>query len=95
MYTLVRHNLWTVGAFPQFHRGLEPMRVGPNAAALVHYNGGVLLFSLTEAWDAAEGFMYRDGDSTAPPNPEGRFMELPLLRHQIFVPEFSGDLIAA
>lgn len=95
MYTLVRHNLWAVGAFPQFHRGLEPIRVGPNVSALVHRSRGVLLFSLEEAWDAAEGFMYRDGDSTVPANPQGIFMELPVLRHQLFVPEFSGDLIAA
>lgn len=95
MYTLVRHNLWTIGAFPQFRRGLEPLRVGRNAACLVHYRGGVLLYSLPEAWDAAEGFMYPSGNSTIPADPRGGFMDVPVLRHQLFVPEFSGDLIAA
>lgn len=95
MYTLVRHNLWTVGAFPQFRRALEPLRIGREAAGLVHYSGGVLLFSLPEAWDAAEGFMYGDGSSRVPADPYGDFVDVPLLRHQLFVPEFSGDLIAA
>lgn len=95
MYTLVRHNLWTVEQFPRFHRGLEPMFVGPVRARIVFESGGVLFDSYDEAWDAAEGFMYPTGDMTVPANPFGSFQEILPLRQPLFVPEFSGDLIAA
>lgn len=95
MFTLVRHNLWTVSAFPLFQRGLEPLPVGPRMAALIAQLGGVVLRSPDEAWDAAEGFMYPSGDTTRPPDPHGNFLELPTLGRLLFLPEFSGDLIAA
>lgn len=95
MYTLVRHNLWTIEQFPRFRRGLEPLAVGPVGARLVLNNHGVLFPSYDEAWDAAEGFMYPTGDMTVPANPLGAFKEIFFLRQPLFVPEFSGDLIAA
>lgn len=95
MYTLVRHNLWTIRQFPRFYRGLEPMGVGPVGARFVLENGGSLFSSYDEAWDAAEGFMYPTGDTTIPANPLGEFREIFFLRQPLFVPEFSGDLIAA
>lgn len=94
MYTLVRHNLWTVERFPLFFRGIEPLAVGPLAGRLVIRSGGVLFSCYDEAWDAAEGFMYPMGDMTVPANPSGSFEEFPFLRQPLFVPEFSGDLIA-
>lgn len=95
MYTLVRHNLWTINLFPQFHRGLEPLAVGPLTARAIRNHGGVLFGSLEDAWDGAEGFMYPAGDTKIPANPEGEFKEVFFLRQQLFVPEFSGELIAA
>lgn len=95
MFTLVRHNLWTVPQFPLFRRGLEPLAIGPGMAALIGQLGGVVLTSPEEAWDAAEGFMYPSGDTTRPADPSGSFLELPLLGRALFVPRFSGDLIAA
>lgn len=95
MYTLVRHNLWTIEQYPRFYRGLEPMFVGPAGVQTVLRNGGVLFPSYDEAWDAAEGFMYPAGDMTVPANPFGSFQEILSLRQPLFVPEFSGDLIAA
>lgn len=95
MYTLVRHNLWATSYFPQFRNGLEPLRVGEVGSRLVQCYGGVLLPSLDSAWDAAEGFTFRSGTSQVPVEPDGQFREVPYLRRQLFVPEFSGDLIAA
>lgn len=95
MFTLVRHNLWTTECFPRFFRGLEPMPVGPIASGLIMRNGGILFHSYDEAWDAAEGFMYPAGDTTVPADPSGIFRELFFLRQPLFVPVFSGDLIAA
>lgn len=95
MYTLVRHNLWTVERFPLFHRGLEPLAIGPATARIVLASDGVLFSSYDEAWDAAEGFMYPTGDTRIPANPVGAFKEIFILRQPLFVPEFSGDLIAA
>jgi hypothetical protein len=95
VYTLVRHNLWTIRQFPRFYRGLEPMAVGPVGAQIVRENGGVLFPTPEEAWDAAEGFMYPTGDTTVPASPSGIFKEIFFLRQPLFVPEFSGDLIAA
>lgn len=95
MYTLVRHNLWTIEQFPRFRNGLEPLAVGPIGAKIVRENGGVLFTSYDEAWDAAEGFMYPTGDTTVPASPSGIFKEIFFLRQPLFVPEFSGDLIAA
>lgn len=95
MYTLVRHNLWTIEMFPRFRRGLEPMRIGPVTARSVLDHGGVLFPTADDAWDAAEGFMYPSGDSTVPADPSGDFKDLFFLRQPLFVPAFSGDLIAA
>lgn len=95
MYTLVRHNLWTTRCFPRFYRGLEPLFVGPIAARRVCKEGGVLFGTPEEAWDAAEGFMYPTGDTTVPADPAGSFKDIFFLRQPLFVPEFSGDLIAA
>lgn len=95
MYTLVRHNLWTVERFPKFFRGLEPLFVAPARRQIILDCGGVLFASYDEAWDAAEGFMYPTGDMTVPANPFGTFREILSLRQPLFVPEFSGDLIAA
>ncbi|AXH66387.1 hypothetical protein SEA_SATIS_238 [Streptomyces phage Satis] len=95
MYTLVRHNMWTIEQFPQFHRGLEPLLVGTFTAQRIRQYGGVLFSSEDEAWDAAEGFMYPTGDKKVPANPNGSFADVFFLRHQLFVPVFSGDLIAA
>jgi hypothetical protein len=95
VFTLVRHNLWTARDLPLFEHGLEPMFIGPWTAEAVRRLGGVLFYSLDTAWDAAEGFMYPDGDTRRPPSPAGRFRELPFLRLPLFVPEFSGDLLAA
>lgn len=95
MYTLVRHNLWTVDRFPRFFRGLEPLAVGPTTAQSVLRSGGVLFRSWDEAWDAAEGFMYPAGDTTVAADPSGTFVNLFYLRQPLFVPEFTGDLIAA
>jgi hypothetical protein len=95
MYTLVRHNLWAINMFPQFRRGLEPLAVGISAAVKIQQYGGVLFGTLEEAWDAAEGFMYPTGDTLVPADPSGSFREIFFLRHQLFVPEFSGDLIPA
>lgn len=95
MYTLVRHNLWTIEGFPLFRRGLEPLAIGPTTARAVRIHGGVLFTSYDEAWDAAEGFMYPTGDTRIPANPLGSFKEILFLRQPLFVPEFSGDLIAA
>ncbi len=93
MYTLVRHNLWTVGAFPLFRRGLEPLRVGQVTADAVLRRGGLLFATLDEAWDAAEGFMYPTGGTA--PDPSGGFTQIFFLRQPLFIPEFSGDLLAA
>ena len=95
MYTLVRHNLWTVEYFPRFRRGIEPHYVRPAVAARVAESGGVLFTSYDEAWDAAEGFMYPAGDTTVMADPSGSFQDILFLRQPLFVPEFSGDLIAA
>lgn len=96
LFTLVRHSMWTASRqFPLYWRGLEPLAVGPHMATLVAQLGGVVLHSLEDAWDAAEGFMYPDGDTTRTADPEGNFKELPFLKLPLFVPEFSGDLIAA
>jgi len=95
MYTLVRHNLWTIECFPLFRRGLEPLLISQMAARRVREEGGVLFSTPEEAWDAAEGFMYPTGDMTAPANPVGSFKDIFFLRQPLFVPEFSGDLIAA
>jgi len=95
VYTLVRHNLWTIEQYPRFRRGLEPMFVGSVRQRIVRESGGVLFDSYDEAWDAAEGFMYPTGDTTVPANPSGSFQEILSLRQPLFVPEFSGDLIAA
>ena len=95
MFTLVRHNMWTIDRFPRFHRGLEPLEVGLAEAMLARYLGGVLLRTETEAWDAAEGFMYPDGDMTLMAHPSGSFLETPVFRQPLFIPQFSGDLIAA
>lgn len=95
MFTLVRHNMWTVSEFPQFRRGLQPLAIGPTTALSVRRLGGVLFRTEGEAWDAAEGFMYPLGDTTVPANPSGSFLEIFYLRQPLFVPEFSGDLIAA
>lgn len=95
MFTLVRHNLWTAPQFPLFRRGLEPRAINPETADLIGRLGGVVLNSLDEAWDAAEGFMYPSGDMTRPADPAGIFRELPFLRLPLFVPAFSEDLIAA
>jgi hypothetical protein len=94
-FTLVRHNMWTVSHFPLFRRGLEPIAVDARGAALVKYFGGVLFFSREDALDAAEGFMYPAGDMARPADPRGDFVELPFLKLPLFIPEFSGDLIAA
>lgn len=94
-YTLVRHNLWTARDLPLFIRGLEPCRVGPKTAEAIRLAGGVVFGTEEEAWDAAEGFMYPTGDTKRPANPEGTFHPLPFLRLPLFVPEFSGDLLAA
>lgn len=95
MFTLVRHNLWTTPQFPLFRRGLEPLYIGPGMTDLIGRLGGVVLDSLDEAWDAAEGFMYPSGDTTRPADPSGSFRDLPFLQLPLFVPVFSGDLIAA
>lgn len=95
LFTLVRHNLYTARELPLFVRGLEPMLVGPRVAEVVRILGGVLFETLEEAWDAAEGFMYPTGDTSRPANPCGDFRDLPFLRLPLFVPEFSGDLLAA
>ncbi len=95
MFTLVRHNLWTIERFPRFFRGLEPLAVGPTTARAVLRHGGVLFASYDRAWDAAEGFMYPTGDTAIPADPSGTFKELFFLRQPLFVPVFSGDLIAA
>lgn len=95
MYTLVRHNLWTIEQFPRFRNGLEPLPVGPLTAVRVREEGGVLFSSLEGAWDAAEGFMYPTGDTTVPASPGGSFRDIFILRQPLFIPEFSGDLIAA
>jgi hypothetical protein len=95
MYTLVRHNMWTVNAFPRFRNGLEPVRISPLTALLVEAAGGVLLPDEPSAWDAAEGFMYPDGTSVMPPRPDGIFLHFPILHLPLFVPGFSEDLIAA
>lgn len=95
MYTLVRHNLWTIERFPLFRNGLEPLFVGPVTARSVVRYGGVLFATQDQAWDAAEGFMYPTGDTTVPANPTGAFKDLFFLRQPLFVPVFSGDLIAA
>jgi hypothetical protein len=87
--------MWTIEQFPRFRRGLEPLFVGSMTAQRIRQNGGVLFFTENEAWDAAEGFMYPTGDKKVPPNPSGSFAEVFFLRHQLFVPVFSGDLIAA
>jgi hypothetical protein len=94
-YTLVRHNLWTARDFPLFIRGLEPYPVGPVTAAAIARLGGVLFTTEDEAWDAAEGFMYPTGDTRRPANPSGDFRSLPFLKLPLFLPEFSGDLLAA
>lgn len=93
-FTLVRHNLWTARDLPLFIRGLEPYPVGPRSAAVIPLLGGVLFGSVTEAWDAAEGFMWPDGNTNRPANPDGNFVDFPFLRLPLFVPEFSGDLLA-
>jgi hypothetical protein len=95
VFTLVRHNLWTIERFPLFFRGLEPIVVGPRAALAVVRSGGVLFRSYDQAWDAAEGFMYPTGDTTIPADPSGSFREVFFLPQPLFVPVFSGDLIAA
>lgn len=95
MYTLVRHNMWTIDAFPLFRNGLEPVRVNPVEALLVRAAGGVVLPDRQSAWDAAEGFMYPDGTSRMPPRPDGTFLDFPILPLPLFVPGFSEDLIAA
>lgn len=95
MFTLVRHNMWTIEAFPRFSRGLEPLAVGPTTARWVRYTGGVLLPTEQQAWDAAEGFMYPDGDTTSVADPCGSFVEIFFLKQPLFIPEFSGSLIAA
>jgi len=95
VYTLVRHNLWTIECFPRFRRGLEPLLISPMTARRVREEGGVLFSTPEEAWDAAEGFMYPAGDTTVPANPVGSFKDIFFLRQPLFVPEFSGDLIAA
>lgn len=95
VYTLVRHNCWMVPDFPLFIRGLEPYCVGPGVARAIRLIGGVLFEDLDEALDAAEGFMYPQGDTSRPPNPAGNFLDLPFLKLPLFVPEFSGDLLAA
>ena len=95
MYTLVRHNMWTVEAFPRFRNGLEPVRISSMAALFVEAAGGVLLPDEPSAWDAAEGFMYPDGTSRMPPRPDGIFLDFPMLARPLFVPGFSEDLIAA
>lgn len=95
MFTLVRHNLWTIERFPRFRRGLEPLAVGPTIARSVLRHGGVLFLTYDEAWDAAEGFMYPTGDTTVTADPSGDFKDLFFLRQPLFVPAFSGDLIAA
>lgn len=92
--TLVRHNMWNVELLPRFRRGLEPLSVGPETARLIRAFGGVLFSSREDAWDAAEGFMYPSGDMNRPANPNGEFLDLPWLKLPLFVPEFSGDLLA-
>lgn len=94
-FTLVRHNLWTARDLPLFIRGLQPYRVGPHVAYVIPHLGGVLFQDEEVAWDAAEGFMYPTGDTRLPANPSGSFRDLPFLKLPLFVPEFSGDLIAA
>lgn len=95
LFTVVRHNAWTAREFPLFVRGLQPLAVGPRTAELIRILGGVLLATEDEAWDAAEGFMYPTGDRTRPANPHGSFLDVPVLKLPLFVPEFSGDLLAA
>jgi len=95
MFTLVRHNLWAMERFPRYRRGLEPLRVGPLTALRLYHLGGVILPDAEEAWDAAEGFMYPGGDTTLMADPFGSFLEIPFLGRHLFVPEFSGSLIAA
>lgn len=92
--TLVRHSMWKVDQFPLFRRGLEPLPVGLGTARLIRTLGGVLFSSPEDAWDAAEGFMYPSGDMDRPANPNGNFLDLPWLKLPLFVPEFSGDLLA-
>jgi len=94
-YTLVRHNCWMVPDFPRFARGLEPCRVSPGVARVISLLGGVLFESLDDALDAADGFMYPTGDPSITADPAGHFRELPFLKLPLFVPEFSGDLLAA
>jgi hypothetical protein len=71
------------------------MPVGPRTAEAITLLGGVLFDTDDAAWDAAEAFMYPHGDTTRPANPEGNFLDLPFLKLPLFVPEFSGDLLAA
>lgn len=94
-FTLVRHNLWTARDLPLFIRGLQPLPVGPRAAQVIRLLNGTVFDTEDEAWDAAEGFMYPDGDTTRPANPAGSFQDLPFLKLPLFIPEFSGDLLAA
>lgn len=94
-YTLVRHNCWMVPDFPLFVRGLEPYYVGPRTAEVIRRLGGVLFENIDDALDAAEGYMYPTGDTGRPANPAGDFRDLPFLKLPLFVPEFSGDLLAA
>lgn len=93
-YTLVRHNCWMVPDFPRFVRGLEPYYVGPGVARVIRLLGGVLFEDLDDALDAADGFMYPTGDFSLQANPVGNFRDLPFLKLPLFVPEFSGDLLA-
>lgn len=94
-FTLVRHNLWTAQCFPLFIRGLQPLPVGPRVAEVIRLYGGVLFDTEAAAMDAAEGFMWPDGDTVRPANPAGSFRDLSFLALPLFVPEFSGDLLAA
>lgn len=95
VFTLVRHNMWTVSQFPRFERGLEPYLVGPRAGELIVRLGGVVFDSLDEAWDGAMEFMYPDGDTTRQAEPVGAFLDLSLLRLPLFIPDFSREPVAA
>lgn len=94
MWTLARHNMWTVEAFPLFRNGLEPIQVSLYTAWRVQWAGGTLFPDVGSAWDAAVRFMYPGGDTSEPPNPEGRFLSIPLLGSPLFLPKLSTNLIA-
>lgn len=94
MYTLTRHSMWTVPHFPRFRNGLQPVGVDTRTAIRVLRLGGVLLPDEPTAWDAAERFMYPDGDSAVPPNPDGTFRAVPFCRLPLFIPGFSRRLVA-